>query len=82
MKGIKPWQPHQGRKEDSVTLVLSIVWTKHDALDLMNLDIIKEIFLNLKRTREMKEEAHISEMREEPDAKKSKKEEARDLHYD
>ena len=29
-----------------------------------------------------REEAHISEMREEPDAKKSKKEEARDLHYD
>ena len=29
-----------------------------------------------------KEEAHISKIREEPDAKKSKKEEARDLHYD
>ena len=71
MKGIKPLQPC--RKEDSISLVLRIVWTKHNALDVMNLGIIKEIFLNLKRTREM---------REEPDAKKYKKEEARDLHYD
>ena len=29
-----------------------------------------------------KEEAHITDMREEPDAKKSKKEEAKDLYYD
>ena len=35
-----------------------------------------------KRDKRNREEAHISQMREEPDAKKSKKEEARDLHYD
>ena len=32
-----------------------------------------------RKDKRKKEEAHI---REEPDAKKSKKEEARDLHYD
>ena len=38
-------------KKDSVSLVLRIeeeIWTKHDALDVMNLGIIKEIVLNLK----------------------------------
>ena len=45
---------------------------------MMNLGIIIEIFLNMKRTREIGK----NPMREEPDANKSKKEEARDLHYD
>ena len=48
----------------------------------MNLGIIKEIVLNLKGKREIREETHISEKREETNAKKSKKEEVRDLHYD
>ena len=53
VKGIKPLQPRQGRKEDSVSLVLRIVWTKHDALDMMNVGIIEVIVLNLKGTREI-----------------------------
>ena len=51
-KGIKPLQPCSGRKEDSVNLVLRIreeIWTKHDALDVINLGIIIEIVLNLKK---------------------------------
>ena len=42
------------RKEDLVDLVLRIkgeIWTKYDALDVMNLGIIKGIVLNLGRTR-------------------------------
>ena len=56
MKGIKPLQPCPERKEDSISLVLKVeeeIWTKHDALDVMNLGIIIEIVLNLKRTREI-----------------------------
>ena len=49
---------------------------------MINLGIIKEIVLNLKKDKRNREEAHVSKMREEPDAKKSNKEEARDLHYD
>ena len=54
------------------------MWTKHDALDMMNLGIKIEIVLNLKKDKRNREEAHVSEMRKESD----KKEEARDLHYD
>ena len=53
---------------------------KHDALDKMNVGIIIEIFLNLKKDKRNRKEAHVS--KKEPDARKSKKEEARDLHYD
>ena len=68
MKRIKPLQPHTGRKEDSENLVLKIkegIWTKYDALDVMNLGIIKEIVLKLNRTREIgtKPMSHINEGR-------------------
>ena len=64
--------PRPGRKEDSVNLVLRIrnkMSTKHDALDVMILGIINKIVLNLERTRGKREEAHVSEIRGELDAK-------------
>ena len=70
-------QPRQGRKEYSVSLLFKIAWRKHSVMG-----IIIEIVLNLKKDKRNREEAHVSEMRKELDAKKSKKEEARDLHYD
>ena len=42
----------------------------------------KRDFPKFKKDKRKREEAHISDMREELDAKKSKKEEARDLYYD
>ena len=44
VKGIKPLQPCLGKKEDSENLVLKIkeeIWTKYDALDVMNLGTIQ-----------------------------------------
>ena len=44
----------------------------------MKLGIKIETVLNLKKEKKNRKEAHVSEMRKEPD----KKEEAKDLHYD
>ena len=46
----------------------------------MNVGVTIEIVLYLKKDKRNRKEAHVSE--KELDAKKSKKEEARDLHYD
>ena len=49
-----PFLPHTGRKEDSENLVLKIkeeIWTTCDALDVMNLEIIKEIVLKLEMSK-------------------------------
>ena len=49
-----PLQPHTGRKEYWENLALKIkeeIWTTCDALDVMNLDIIKEIVLNLEMSK-------------------------------
>ena len=42
----------------------------------------KRDFPKSRKDKTKKEEAHVTDMREEPDAKKSKKEEVRDLYYD
>jgi len=45
-------------------LVPIIVWRKDDALDVMNLGIIIEIVLNLKKDKRNREDVHVSENEE------------------
>ena len=53
-KGNQAFAAMSRRNKDSVNLVPRIkeeLWTRYDALDVMNLGIIKGIVLNLERTR-------------------------------
>ena len=76
-------QPYPGRKEDSVNLVLinkGKIWTKYDAFGCNEPRHYKRDCPKSDKNKRKWGEAHILDVREKLDAKKSKKEEARDIY--